>query len=221
MPLSENRMTGTRRGTGVEQNIDTNILAPDIRCLGPQDEGVAATPHVEHPLVVEVEAGLKRDSLPGTPRSSASQALSPNDRGRDEGHIGILGDQLRALGVHHQHQRRRSEGRDFLPDAGEGRGGQQEQSKSDQAKPHGDFSAGEASAPCGPMPVILKRQATHITEFPLGRREFDPTQTTRLDGIENLYSRLRAGRRLQLRQNRNSPCYPLLTGERGPRRTRI
>ena len=38
------------------------------------------------------------------------------------------------------------------------------------------------------------------------------------DGIENLYDRLRAGRRLQLRQNRNSPCYPLLTGKRGPRR---
>ena len=37
------------------------------------------------------------------------------------------------------------------------------------------------------------------------------------DGIENLYSRLRAGRRLQIRQNRNSPCFSLLTGERGPR----
>ncbi len=35
------------------------------------------------------------------------------------------------------------------------------------------------------------------------------------DGIENLYSWLRAGRRLQLRQIRNSPCYSLLTGNAG------
>ena len=41
------------------------------------------------------------------------------------------------------------------------------------------------------------------------------------DGIENLYHRLRAGRRLQLRQNRNFPCYPLLTGDGGPRGDRI
>jgi hypothetical protein len=32
-----------------------------------------------------------------------------------------------------------------------------------------------------------------------------------LDGLENLDYWLRAGRRLQLRQNQNSPCYPLLT----------
>jgi hypothetical protein len=51
------------------------------------------------------------------------------------------------------------------------------------------------------------------------RRARDPSAPRPL--AENLYHRLRAGRRLQLRQNRNSPCYPLLTGERGPRRTRI
>jgi MFS family permease len=41
------------------------------------------------------------------------------------------------------------------------------------------------------------------------------------DGIENLYSWLRAVRRLQLRQNRDSPCYPLLTGIARLRRARV
>ena len=49
------------------------------------------------------------------------------DGGRDEGLVGVLGDQLVALVVHHQHQRRRSHRRDLLLDAGQGRGGQQEQ----------------------------------------------------------------------------------------------
>jgi Mn2+/Fe2+ NRAMP family transporter len=42
----------------------------------------------------------------------------------------------------------------------------------------------------------------------------------RMAGIDNLYDRLRVALRLKLRQNRNSACYPLLTGERGPRRAR-
>ena len=43
--------------------------------------------------------------------------------GRDEGLISVLSHQLVALGVHYEHQPRRSEGRDLLLDAGQSRGG--------------------------------------------------------------------------------------------------
>ena len=45
------------------------------------------------------------------------------DGGRDEWLISVLGHQLVALGVHHEHQPLRSEGRDVLLDAGQSRGG--------------------------------------------------------------------------------------------------
>src|SRR6476659_1573760 len=44
------------------------------------------------------------------------------DGGRDEWLISVLGHQLVALGVHHEHQPLRSEGRDVLLDAGQSRG---------------------------------------------------------------------------------------------------
>ena len=55
----------------------------------------------------------------------------------------------------------------------------------------------------------------------LAKRDTARERRPSSDGIENLDDWLRARRRVQFRQNRNSPCYPLLTGERGPRGARI
>ena len=147
----------------VEHDAGDRLLADrcdqfgrERRQLLRDQERIAASAHVEHPLVVEVEAGLEAVvAAQDLHRQPGRHDLG--DRGRDEGLIGILGHQLVALGVHHEHQRRRSERRDLLLDAGQGRGGQQEQSEGEQARPHGNSSAGAASATCGPMPVILKR----------------------------------------------------------------
>jgi hypothetical protein len=46
------------------------------------------------------------------------------DGGRYEGLVSVLGHQLVALGVRHEHQPRRSEGRDLLLGAAQGLGGQ-------------------------------------------------------------------------------------------------
>jgi len=57
---------------------------------------------------------------------------------------GVLSDQLVALFVHDEHQPRWSKRRDLLLGAGKRRGGQQEQGEGEQARPHGDSSAGAA-----------------------------------------------------------------------------
>jgi hypothetical protein len=123
--------------------------------LGDQ-EGVSAPAHVQHPVVVEVEAGLEA--------VVAAQDLhcqpgrhDLGDRGRNEGLVGVLSDPLFPLGVHYEHEPRWSESRDLLLGAGQGGGGQQKQGAGEQARPHGDSNAGAAYATCGPMLVILKR----------------------------------------------------------------
>ena len=104
-------------------------------------ERIAAAAHVEHPPVVEEEAGLEAVvAAEDLHRQPGRHDL--RDGGRDEGLIGILGHELGPLPVHDEHHPRRREGRDLLLDAGQGRGGEQEQSEGEQARPHGDSSAG-------------------------------------------------------------------------------
>ena len=101
--------------------------------------------HVQHAVAVQIEAGLEAvvgaEDLQRQPRGH-----DLGDRGRNEGLVGVLGDELVALGVHHEHQPRRSERRDLLLDAGQGGSGQQEQGEGEgegegeQARPHGDSS---------------------------------------------------------------------------------
>ena len=89
---------------------------------------IAAAANVEHPRAVQVEAGLEAVvAAQDLQRQPGGHDLG--DRGRDEGLVGVLGHQLVALVVHREHQRRRSERRDLLLGAGQGWGGQQEQSR--------------------------------------------------------------------------------------------
>ena len=140
-------------------------LGCERRQLLRDQEWIAASAHVEHPLVVEVEAGLEAVvAAQDLHRQPSRHDLG--DRGRDERLISILGQQLVALGVHHEHQPRRSEGRHLLLDAGQGGSGQQEQSEGEQARPHGNSGAGAASATCGPVTEKLKLKVSQIAEFP-------------------------------------------------------
>ena len=87
-------------------------------------KGIAAPAHIELPLGVQVEASLEAvvaaQDLHRQPRRH-----DLGDGGRDERLVSILGNQLVALLVHHQHQPRRSQRRDLLLGAGQGRSGQQ------------------------------------------------------------------------------------------------
>ena len=115
----------------------TSSLRERRQLLGDQ-KGIAAPAHIQHPLVVQVELGLEAvvaaQDLHREPRRH-----DLGDGGRDEGLVDVLGDQLVALLVHHQHHPRRSKRRDLLLGAGQGRGGQQEQGNGEdgQARPHG------------------------------------------------------------------------------------
>ena len=89
-------------------------------------KGIAATANVEHPVAVQVEAGL--EAVVGAQdlhRQPGGHDLG--DGGRHEGLVSVLSHQLVALFVHHEHQPRRSERRELLPGTGQGLGGQQEQ----------------------------------------------------------------------------------------------
>ena len=111
------------------------------RQLFGDQEGIAAPAHVQHPVVVQVEAGLEAVvAAQDLHRQPGRHDLG--DGGRDEGLVSVLGHQLVALFVHHEHQPRRSQRRDLLLGAGQGRGGQQEQGEGEQARPHGDFNVG-------------------------------------------------------------------------------
>ena len=88
--------------------------------LGDQ-EGIAAAPHVQHPVVVEVEAGLEAVvAAQDLHRQPCCHDLG--DRGRNEGLVGVLSDPLFALGVHYEHEPRWSESRDLLLGAGDAPG---------------------------------------------------------------------------------------------------
>ena len=153
-------MPGMRRFGGVVARVEHDAgdrlladcgdqLGRERRQLLGDQEGIAAAAHVEHPLVVQVEAGLEAVvAAQHLHRQPGGHDLG--DGGRDEGLVRVLRHQLVALVVHHEHQPRRSERRDLLLGAGQGRGGQQEQSEGEQARPHGDSSAGATAATCGP-----------------------------------------------------------------------
>ena len=116
------------------------LLRERRELLGDQ-EGIAAAAHIQHPLVVQVELGLEAVvAAEHLHRQPCRHDLG--DGGRDERLIRVLGDQLFALGVDHEHEPRRRHRRDLLLGAGEGRCGQQEQSECKQARRHGDSSAG-------------------------------------------------------------------------------
>ena len=118
----------------------TSSLRERRQLLGDQ-KGIAAAAHVKHPVLVQVEFGLEAvvaaQDLHREPRRH-----DLGDGSRSEGLIGVLGDQLVALLVNHEHDPRWSERRDLLLDAGERRGGQQEQGagegEGEQARPHGN-----------------------------------------------------------------------------------
>ena len=100
--------------------------------------GVAASAHVEHALVVEIEAGLEAIvAAENLHRQPGGDDLGHGSG--DEGPIGILGDKLVALGIDHEHDRAWRKRRDRLLEAGERRGGREKQSENEQARPHGDF----------------------------------------------------------------------------------
>ena len=76
-------------------------------------ERIAAAANVKHALGVEIEPGLEpvvgAQNLHRQPRGH-----DLGDRGRDERLVGVLGDELVALGVHNQHDRRWIERRDLV-----------------------------------------------------------------------------------------------------------
>ena len=86
------------------------------------EKGIAAAPHVKHPVLVQVEFGLEAvvaaQDLHRQPRRH-----DLGDGSRSEGTVGVLGDQLVALLVNHEHDPRWSHACDLLLDAGERRGG--------------------------------------------------------------------------------------------------
>ena len=107
-------------------------LRREQRQLFGDQEGISAAAHVEHPLVVEIEAGLEAVvRAQDLHRQPGGHDLG--DGGRDERLVGVLGHQLVALGVHHQHQPRRSQRRDLLLGAGQDLAGQEEEGKEQQA----------------------------------------------------------------------------------------
>ena len=116
-------------------------LVAERRQLLGDEEGIAASAHVKHPVLVEVEFGLEAvvaaQDLHREPRRH-----DLGDGSRSEGPVGVLGDQLVALLVNHEHDPRWSHACDLLLDAGERRDGRQEQGESEgegeQARPHGD-----------------------------------------------------------------------------------
>ena len=117
-------------------------------------ERIAAAAHVEHALVIEIEAGLEAvvgaEDLDGQPRGH-----DLGDRGRDERLVSVLRDQLLALGVHGEDDRRWRKGRDLLLEVRQRRGGQEEQGKGEQARRHGESNGGVAA-----MLAILARQVS-------------------------------------------------------------
>ena len=102
--------------------------------------GIAAALNVEHPFVVEVEARL--EAIVGAKNFEREPRRHDlGDGRRDEGLVGVLSDELVALGIHHKHGRRRSERRDCFFDARPRGSGQEEQNKSEQTRPHCDSGA--------------------------------------------------------------------------------
>ena len=66
-------------------------------------ERISAPAHVQHPLVIQVEAGLEAVvTAQHLQRQPGGHNLG--DRGWDERLVSVLGHQLVAVGVHHQHQ---------------------------------------------------------------------------------------------------------------------
>ena len=109
-------------------------------------EWVSAPAHVQHPVVVQVEAGLEAVlRAQNLQRQPGGHDLG--DRGRNERLVNVLGHQLVAIGVHHEHQPRRSQRRHLLLDTGQGRSGRQEEGKKEQARPHGDSRVGSSRRP--------------------------------------------------------------------------
>ena len=101
-------------------------LRRELSQLFGDQKGIAAPADVEHPVAVQVEAGLEAIvAAQDLHRQPGGHDLG--DGGRDEGLVRVLSHQLVALFVHHEHQRRRSERRDLLLDTGQSLGGQQEQ----------------------------------------------------------------------------------------------
>ena len=100
-------------------------LVAELRQLLGDEEGIAASAHVKHPVFVEVEfcleAVVAAQDLHREPRRH-----DLGDGSRSEGLIGVLGNQLVALLVNHEHDPRWSHACDLLLDAGERRGGQEQ-----------------------------------------------------------------------------------------------
>ncbi len=133
--------------------------------------GIAAAPDIEHPFGVEVEARFEAivgaQNLERQPRRH-----DLGDGRRGEGCVGVLGDELVALGVHDEHDPRGRERRDRLIEAGQRRGGQEQQSKSEQTRPHGESGAGTSArkasgslAPLGARSARIERFMRHFTRF--------------------------------------------------------
>ena len=121
----------------------TSADASSSQLFGDQ-KGIAATANVEHPVAVQVEAGL--EAVVGAQdlhRQPGGHDLG--DGGRHEGLVSVLNHELVALFVHHEHQPRRSERRDLLLGTGQGLGGQQEQGEGEQVRPHDNSNS---SLPC-------------------------------------------------------------------------
>ena len=123
----------------------------ELRQLLGDEEGIAASAHVKHPVLVQVEFGLEAvvaaQDLHREPRRH-----DLGDGSRSEGTVGVLGDQLVALLVNHEHDPRWSHACDLLLDAGERRGGRQEQGagegEGERARPHGDSRRSYLQAQC-------------------------------------------------------------------------
>ena len=131
------------------------LLRERLQLLGDQ-EGIAAAAHIQHPFVVQVELGLEAVvAAQDLHRQPGRHDLG--DGGRNERLIRVLGDQLFALGVDHEHEPRWSERRDLLLGAGERLRGQQKQGEASRRNGMASSSAGAGFATYGPMPVTLKR----------------------------------------------------------------
>ena len=147
-------MPGMRRSDGIVARVEHDAGEWLLADRGDQrrreqsqffgnQEGISAPAHVQDPVVVQIEAGLEAVvTAQDLHRQPSGHDLG--DRGRDEWLVGVLGHQLVAIGVHHEHQPRRSERRDLLLDTGQAWGGQQEEGKEQQARPHGDSRMGSS-----------------------------------------------------------------------------
>ena len=101
-------------------------LRRELSQLFGDQKRIAAPANVEHPIAVQVEAGLEAIvAAQDLHRQPRGHDLS--DGGRDEGLVSVLNNQLVAFFVYREHQPRRSERRDLLLGAGQGLGGQHEQ----------------------------------------------------------------------------------------------